>query len=181
VRESFTDKPACVAAALFLAWTIHDLEEAVTMSATSERIATQLEQTQWPPAVALATQVRTTVKEAALAILLMGTLVAGAAAHGAATDGRSKFFQYVLAGLHGHVYTHIAASLRLRGYSAGVVTAIAVMLPYSLHARRVLRTKGSLIEGPYPYVLGGVLLLPATFACHTLARRLSGRRYRYIG
>jgi hypothetical protein len=109
------------------------------MPATSELVATQLEKTQWAPAVALAGRVRTTGKESALAILLMGTLVAGAAAHGAATHGRSPFFQYVLAGLHGHVYTHLAASLRLRGYSTGLVTAMAVMLPYSLYARRVLR------------------------------------------
>ncbi|UZX04841.1 HXXEE domain-containing protein [Arthrobacter sp. CDRTa11] len=178
MSKSSTGNPACVAGGLFVAWAIHDLEEMATMPATSEVLATQLERTQWAPAVALANHVRTSTKESALAILLMGTLVAGAAVHGAATNGRSPFFQYVLAGLHGHVYTHIAASFRLRGYSTGVVTAIAVMLPYSLHARRVLRANGSLIEGPYPYVLGGVLLLPATFACHTLARVLSGRRDR---
>ncbi|WP_146031868.1 HXXEE domain-containing protein [Arthrobacter sp. AFG7.2] len=177
MRDSAPVKPACVAAGLFVAWTIHDLEEAVTMPATSKLLATQLEKTQWAPAVALAGHVRTTAKESALAILLMGTLVAGAAAHGAATGGRSPFFQYVLAGLHGHVYTHIATSLRLRGYSTGLVTAMAVMLPYSLYARRVLRANGSLIEGPYPYVLGGVLLLPSTFACHILARRLIGRDF----
>lgn len=107
-----------------------------------------------------------------MAIVLMGILVAAAAARGASTGGRSRFFQYVLAGLHGHVYTHVAASLRLRRYTTGVVTAVAVMTPYSIQARRVLRARGLLIGGPRPYMLGGALLLPATYVCHILARYL---------
>lgn len=142
------------------------------MPATSELLAARLEQARWTPARGLAPHVRTDAKESALAISLMGVLVAAAAAKGATTGGRSPLFQYVLAGLHGHVYTHVAASVRLRRYTTGVVTAVAVMAPYSTHSRRVLRAAGLLIEGPRPDLLGAALLLPATYTCHILARHL---------
>lgn len=167
-----------LAAGLFIAWAVHDLEEVLTMPATSKLLASRLGHASWPPLRALSRHVRTDTAESALAITLMGTLVLAATVRGATTGGRSRFFQYVLAGLHGHVYTHVALSLRLRRYTTGVVTAVAVVAPYTLWARQVLRTTGALIEGPRPYVLGGALLLPVTFAYHGLARHLlqRGRR-----
>jgi hypothetical protein len=157
------------AVGLFVAWVIHDLEEAMTMPATADRLASRLDHSPRSWVRLLARHTRMDGRRATLAIALMGVLVAAATVHGIATDGRSRFFQYVLAGLHGHVCTHVGLSLRLRGYTSGVFTALAVMAPYSRAARRALRDAQILIEGPRPYVLGAVILLPAALASHVIA------------
>lgn len=168
-----TDKTVILATAgLFAAWVFHDVEEVLTMTATSDHVAGQIEQSSLEWVRAMAPYIRTDTKESALAITFMGALIAAASAQGMLTMGRSLFFQFVLAGLHAHVYSHVGASLRLRGYSTGVVSAAVIMAPYSVWARQVLRSKGVLVEGFRPYVVGGALLLPATLACHALAGRI---------
>jgi hypothetical protein len=155
-----------------VAWVVHDVEEALTMPATTARLASGLERSSRPSVRLLARHARTDEERAALAIALMGVLVAGATARGITTGGRSRFFQYVLAGLHGHVCTHVVLSLSLRCYTTGLFTALAVMLPYGRAARRALRDAQILIEGPRPYVRGAAILLPAALASHVIAGRL---------
>ncbi|SDH94894.1 Protein of unknown function with HXXEE motif-containing protein [Rhodococcus triatomae] len=164
-----------VAWGLFASWLVHDLEESATMPATSRVLASRLAESSSPVARALGERVVTTHRESAVAIALMGTLVATAAARGARTGGRDRFFQAVLAGLHGHVLTHLGASVALRGYSTGVVTAVTVVLPYSLWARRQLRTRGVLVEGNGPYAEGVAVLVPAVLGVHGAARLLRRR------
>lgn len=162
--------PTRAAAGMFLAWAVHDLEELLTFPAASEQLAGKLAQAPWAPARALARHVRMDRKESALAVALVGSLVATASARGITTEGRSRFFQSTLAVLGGHVLTHAAGSIILRGYSSGVVTAVLVVAPFSMWARRKLRAAGVLIEGTRPYAVGTALALPTAVASHALAR-----------
>ncbi len=100
----------------------------------------------------------------------MGAVVAAASLRGLVTGGRSPFFQAVLAGLQAHVLSHLAVSVRLRGYSTGVVTAVLLVAPWSVWARRVLRVRGVLVEGRRPHLQGALLLVPLAVGCHALAR-----------
>lgn len=112
---------------LLAAWVVHDLEELVTMARWTRRhrhVPT------------------TTTPEAAIAIGVVGVVVAAAAADGARTDGRSRFFQSVLAGFGLHAVTHVASSAVFRSYTPGVLTAPTVVAPFSLWAFRRLSRAG---------------------------------------
>ncbi|WP_433263905.1 HXXEE domain-containing protein [Actinosynnema sp. CS-041913] len=111
---------------LLAAWVVHDLEELVTMP-------------RWTRGNRIPT---TTPAQAAIAIGLVGIVVAAAAADGARTDGRSPFFHAVLTGFGLHAGTHVAASAILRQYTPGVLTAPTVVAPFSLWALRRLRREG---------------------------------------
>lgn len=80
-------------------------------------------------------------------------------------------YRAVAAGLEAHVLTHLAASAVQRGYTAGVVTALPVMLPGARVARRELRDHGRALD-VRDTALGITLLLPAAVACQVIARRL---------
>ncbi|MCI3919742.1 HXXEE domain-containing protein [Kineococcus esterisolvens] len=175
-----SSRERALAAELFLTWLVHDLEEALTMAATSRRLATRLRGSPSPTARRAAERVEVSTVEAATAIALMGVLVAFATERGRRSAGGDPLYQYVLAGLQGHVLTHLAASCWLGGYSTGVLTAVTVLLPHTRRARQSLRSTGTLIEGPVPYVRGALLLLPATFACQGLARALQRRSRRRV-
>lgn len=110
-----------------------------------------------------------------LAVGLMGFIVALACRRGAVSKGHSQLFRAMLAGLHGHVGTHLLASVLQRRYTTGVVTALLVMLPGAESARRELRNSGSPLRAK-DYALGAVLLIPAALVCQLLARILIRRR-----
>jgi len=140
-------------ATLFWAWLVHDLEEVVTMPATARRLGPEV-----------------THAQAGVAIGAMGVLVAVAARRGERTGGRDGLYQAVTAGLQAHVLTHVATSAFLRGYSTGVVTAVTVLLPQTISARRRERAVGVLRPGPVPYLRGVAVLVPTTVACQALGR-----------
>ena len=118
---------------LLAAWMIHDLEELATMPSFS-----QSEDLPRPLAKVLPMS-RT---EAATAIGITGVAIAAASAAGAATGGRSRFFQATLFGFGLHAGTHIAQSLALRRYTPGLVTTPLVVIPFSVWAWRRLRAEG---------------------------------------
>ena len=151
--------------ALVTAWAIHDIEEAIAFPATCEAIATRTE----------IDALRIDTRQSWLAVGLMGGLVAAVGVHGRRTQGRSRWYRAMVAGLEAHVGVHLAQSLALRGYTAGVVTAPLVMLPGARIARRELAREGIRL-GVGDAVRGAALLLPAALACHILARRLAPRR-----
>nr|WP_277350821.1 HXXEE domain-containing protein [Rhodococcus sp. HNM0569] len=163
---------------MFATWLLHDAEEAATMPHTSRRVAQLLAHSRVRPLRALAPHVRMDATDARVSIALMAPVVAVAAARGARTDGRDRFFQAVLAGLHGHVFTHIASSVVLRGYSTGVVSAVVLVWPYSVWARARLRREGVLDEGSAPYVTGVALLVPAALGVQAAARLVRHPRQR---
>ncbi|WP_406673116.1 HXXEE domain-containing protein [Nonomuraea sp. N2-4H] len=162
--------PAGVAWGLLGAWVVHDAEELATMARWTRQARPRLEScfpgVPWE---------RFEVSQAHVnaAIGLMGGVVAGAAALGARTGGRSPVFQAALAGFGVHGVLHLAQAALVRGYVPGVVTAPLVVLPYAVWAWRRLRAA----EVPVTSRTGGLAALPLVLAgVHALAHALTGRR-----
>ncbi|PCC32023.1 HXXEE domain-containing protein [Glutamicibacter sp. BW77] len=142
--------------ALFTAWIIHGIEEAFAFPASCDRLVdrTGVE------------QLRITPQQSWIAVELMGILVAVACGRAA---GKSAMFRAVVAGLEAHVVTHLGASVAQRGYTAGVATALPIMFPGALMARRELQRDGC--ELRFRDTVNGVeLLLPAALVCQGAAR-----------
>lgn len=148
--------------ALGIAWALHDIEEGVAFPGTARRLAeaTGVE------------GLRIDSRGSWIAVGAMGALVAFACIRGVRTRGRSPLYRAVVAGLEAHVWSHLAASVVLRGYSAGVVTALPVMLPGALLARRDLRAGGVPLRAA-DYARGAGVLVPAAILCQVLGRALS--------
>ncbi|WP_327633260.1 HXXEE domain-containing protein [Kribbella sp. NBC_00482] len=148
-----------VAWGLLAAWIIHDLEELATMPSFSQR-------TDLPtPLTKVLPMSRT---EAATAIGLTGIAMAAASAAGAATNGRSKFFQASLMGFGLHAGTHLAQSALLRRYTPGLITTPLVVIPFTTWAWRRLKTEAVPIAPPdrrLTLALAAVVPL-----AHTIAR-----------
>lgn len=146
-------------AALLAAWVIHDIEEALTFPKSCDRLVD----------LTGAEQLRISPRQSWIAVGLMGILVAAACGRGIQSDGRSAMYRAVVAGLEGHVVTHLVAPVVQRGYTAGVVTAVPVMLPGALIARRELERDGNGLK--FQDTVNGIaLLLPAAVACQLVAR-----------
>jgi hypothetical protein len=146
---------------LFTAWLVHDTEEVFAFPATSQILAQRFN----------TTKLAVSPAQSAAAITLMGLLVATACHRGIRTDGASKLFRAVTAGLEAHVVTHILASVLQRRYTAGVVTAPLVMLPGARVVRAALRRQGKALR-PGDTVRGAVLLVGAALVSHLIARVL---------
>ena len=99
----------------------------------------------------------------------MGILVAVACGCGGRSTGKSAIYRAVVAGLEAHVVTHLGASVAQRGYTAGVASALPIMLPGALMARRELQRDGCGLR--FRDTVNGVaLLLPAALVCQGAAR-----------
>jgi hypothetical protein len=112
----------------------------------------------------------------AVAVGLMGVLIAAAAADGARTGGRSGLYQAALAGFGAHAAGHVAASVVTGGYTPGVLTAPTVVAPFAWWARRALRSAG--VE-PAPVTPATLALVPLSIgAAHAGAAALLRLRAR---
>lgn len=109
-----------------------------------------------------------------LAVGLMGVLVALACRRGAVSNGHSRFYRAMVAGLQAHVGTHLLASVLQRRYTAGLITALPVMLPGAESARRELLNSDAPLRAE-DYAAGAALLIPAALVCQLLARILIPR------
>lgn len=140
---------------LFMGWLVHDIEEALAFPSTTALLAER-------------TGIKTLAinhRQSATAIGLVGLVVGFSCWRGARTNGESRLFRAVTAGLEGHVFTHIAASLVTRGYTAGVVTAPTIMLPAARCAR------GGIPSSTRSSVEGAMLLVSAAVCAHVVARK----------
>lgn len=153
--------PTC----LFLAWVIHDVEEAVAFPRTCDDLA---------DATGIQA-LRLDQRQSWLAVGLMGSLVAFTCYRGKTSKTRSRFYRAMVAGLHAHVGTHLLASLLRRQYTAGVATAVPIMLPGAQSARREMRDFGLPLRAK-DYLAGAALLVPTALVCQFLARVLIRRR-----
>jgi hypothetical protein len=153
------------ALSLFVAWLIHDMEEVFTFPATSRLLARRFS----------TTTLVVTPAQSALAITLMGVLVAVACHRGIRTNGDSRLFRAVTAGLEAHVATHILASVVQKHYTAGLVTAPLAMLPGARVVRSALRRHGRPQELG-DTVRGAGLLVGAALLSHLVAQVLVPRR-----
>ena len=109
------------------------------------------------------------------AVGLMGVLVGIGCIRGAQTAGSSRLYRAVVAGLGAHVGTHLGATVLARRYTAGVVTAVPVMLPGAIVAGREL-TRGGIPLRARDRALGAVVLVPAALVCHLIVRVAMRRR-----
>ncbi|MGW0803154.1 HXXEE domain-containing protein [Nonomuraea sp. NPDC002799] len=168
--------PATVTWGLLAAWAVHDAEELATMARWTRAARPALEEryprVPWD-------RLEVTQRHANVAIGLMGGVIAGAAAHGARTGGRSPVFQAVLAGFGLHGVTHLAQTAVLGRYTPGVVTAPVVVIPFSVWAWRRLRAAG--VPAPAGRAglaaLGALGALPLALAgVHALAHTLTRPR-----
>ncbi|MGR6921752.1 HXXEE domain-containing protein [[Actinomadura] parvosata] len=162
--------PAGVAWGLLAAWAVHDAEELATMArwtrAARPRLEERFPRVPWE-------RMEMSRAHASVAVGLMGGVMATASALGARTGGRSAVFQAALAGFGAHGVVHLAQAALFRGYTPGVVTAPAVVIPYAVWAWRRVRRAGVPANGPgaavaaFPLVLAGV---------HAAAHALTARR-----
>lgn len=146
-------------ALLLTAWALHDVEEALAFPSTCDALAdrTNIE------------FLRIGKRESWAAVGLMGIFVTAVCWRGLRTGGRSSMYRATLAGLEAHVYSHLAASALQRRYTAGVATALPIMLPGAIGARRELRHAGAPLR-IRNYLLGACLLVPGAVICQVLAR-----------
>jgi hypothetical protein len=150
------------ALSLFAAWLIHDLEKVFTFPATSRLLANRFS----------TTRLLASPAQSAVAIALMCAPVAAACHRGILTNGDSKLFRAVTAGLEAHVATHILAPVSQKSYTAGLVTAPLVMLPGARVVRAALRLQGQPLKSG-DIARGGVLLVGAALLSHVVARVLT--------
>lgn len=156
-------------AALFAAWALHDIEEGLAFPATCDRIAD-------------ATGIggaRMSRRQSWAAVGLMGLLIGAACVRGARRGGKSRSYRAVAAGLEAHVWSHLAASIVQRSYTAGAATALPVMLPGALIAKRELRDAGAPL-GRADYARGFAILVPAAVGAHVIARMVPHRSTRRL-
>ncbi|WP_171027173.1 HXXEE domain-containing protein [Pseudarthrobacter sp. NamB4] len=150
---------------LFLAWALHDLEEAATFPASCNYLADRTG----------IHALRMDLRQSWAGVGLMGVLVGFACVRGAQTAGSSRLYRAVVAGLGVHVGTHLGATVLARRYTAGVVTAVPVMLPGVIAAGRDLARSGTPLRAR-DQVMGAVVLVPAAFVCHFIVRMAMRRR-----
>lgn len=150
---------------LFIAWALHDVEEAVAFPGTCDRLAER----------SGIDGLRMDSRQSWAAVGLMGVFVAVACWRGARKQGESRLYRFVVAGLEAHVGIHLAASAIQRRYTAGVVTALPVMLPAAVIARKELMRAGVPLR-MRDYAAGAVILIPAALVCHLLARAIPLQR-----
>jgi Protein of unknown function with HXXEE motif len=129
---------------LFGAWVLHDVEELLTMPDWGRRNIPRLRRRYPRIPERLWRMLDLSPAQVYTAIGLMGAVIFAAAADGARTDGRSSFFQVVLAGFGLHSLAHLGQSALVRGYTPGVVTAPVVVAPFGLWAWHRLDQAGAL-------------------------------------
>lgn len=146
---------------LFTAWALHDLEEAVMFPRTGDLLADRTG----------INSLRLSSRQSWTAVGLMAPLIAYASIRGARTNGRSRVYRAVVAGLGAHVGTHIGVSMLLGRYTAGVATALPVMLPGAMVASGELARAGEPLR-VRDRILGAAILLPAALMSHVIVRAL---------
>lgn len=148
---------------LYWSWLVHDMEEVWGMRPTLERLRAR--GYTWLPQLS--------DRDVAVAITMMGGVFGLAATAGERTQGRSWFYRLVAAGYEAHAFTHIASSLITRQYTAGVATAIPVILPAGQLIRKELRTTGHPLTWKNT-ARGLSLFVPTALVVHGTVRLVTG-------
>jgi hypothetical protein len=160
---------------LLLAWAVHDLEEVLAFEPWKRTAVPRL-RARFPRVPGLVWQQldSETAEDFALAVAIVGVLMATASAAGQASGGRSRYFQLMLAGFGLHTVGHVAAAVGARGYTPGVVTAPLVAAPFAVWARRQLKAAGVWEKLSARDIVPGTTLAVAVFVgSHALARALN--------
>ncbi|MGW2178650.1 HXXEE domain-containing protein [Streptomyces sp. NPDC001732] len=163
---------------LFAAWVANDLEELATMAGWARSARPRLQERFPAVPERIWERMELSQRDAAVAIGLMGGIMAAASADGARTGGRSPFFRAVLVGFGWHGAVHMAQALAYRGYTPGVLTAPTVVVPYSVWAVRKLKEAGIRSGGGGAVAATLVLFPAAVVGVHALAHRINRPRGR---
>ncbi|MFF9348515.1 HXXEE domain-containing protein [Streptomyces sp. NPDC014734] len=166
---------------LLAAWAANDLEELATMAGWARSARPELRKRLPRVPERVWARMELSQREVAVAIGLVGVVMAAASADGARTGGRSPFFRTVLVGFGAHGVVHLAQSLAYRGYTPGVVTAPTVVVPYSVWAVRRLRAAGVEVGGTGTTAAASALLPLIVAGAHGLARGITGAHRRGDG
>lgn len=153
---------------LLVSWLVHDLEEVATVGAFAHAYERRFGR-----------RLPVTPEQMAVAVTVMGLLVGVASARGASSGGRSTLFRQVLLAHAAHSVSHVGASVVMRSYTPGVVSAAAVVGPHGWWALRRLRETGSWAGADQLVQLRTAVpgAVVAAVAAHLLAREiLRGRR-----
>ena len=133
-----TDRRGLVAAACLAAFALHNLEEGLAYARMHDAVSARI-------AAAGLVWWRPTPAQFDLALLtrtLTVALALGWAARGGVTRARLAVLQALpLVMLANVVVPHVPAALLMGGYVPGLLTALAVNIPVSLWALRVLRSQ----------------------------------------
>jgi hypothetical protein len=160
-----TTVPRAATLGLFAAWAVHDVEELLTMAAWTRRQARRLP---WARPMSQA--------HVNVGIALMGVVVAAGAVAGARSDGRSGFYQAVLAGFGWHAGGHVLSAVALREYTPGLVTAPLLVAPFSLWAWRRLGAAAVPRDARRATAWAALLTPASLLVAHTAAAILTRRR-----
>lgn len=162
---------------LLAAWAAHDAEEVAALPGWLRRNVPALRErfpavpeAVWRRAGSLHT------REFAVAVGVMGAVVAATSAAGYATGGRSAVYQTALNGFGLHGLVHLAQAAVVRGYTPGAATSPVLVVPFTLWARRRLRRAGVLRPARRDLALGLGLAGAATAVSHAVARRVTPPR-----
>lgn len=149
-------------AALFAAWALYDLEEAVAFPSSTAHLAELTGRD----------SLRMNTAQSVAAVGLMGGFLGIVCLRGAHTHGCSRLYRYAVAGLGAHVFTHLLSSLALRRYAAGVATAVSIMWPGAVYVRRELERGGIKLSSGEWY-RGVATMAAAAMVCQTAVRILN--------
>jgi hypothetical protein len=155
---------------LGVAWAIHDAEELLTMARWAGQARARVASHHpWVPDRALRL-LDVAPGQIPVAVAVVGLPMVAAAVAGAATRGRSRFYQAALLGFGVHGVGHLLQSIAYHGYTPGVVTAPATVA-FSVVWWRQLQADG--VAGDTDRVLSTAMLLaPVVPAAHMVARRI---------
>lgn len=118
-----------------------------------------------------------TTAQFAVAVTGIFIILSAAVLLTAATWSKGTYLPFFLVCLHVmflHVFTHIGQTILLRSYTPGVVTAVALILPYGLYTYTRLLEEGvvtwSLMLSTLPFVL---LIVPVLHLVLSLGQKAS--------
>ena len=153
-----------------LAFLIHDLEEIMTM----ERF--RREKRERFPAF-LQNIVAITTRQFILAVGFLFALILPISYLATRSPRQMDFFTTGLAIFFVHVFGHVAQSLFMRAYTPGVITAVLVVLPYSLYGFHRLFAAHLIDDTDFTTTLliGALLFVPLVVAANQLGKLLIHR------
>ena len=151
-----------------LAFLIHDFEEIVT----TERFSRENRE-RFPKFLRNIATITTRQLTLAVGVLLVLTLLASYLA--TRPQRQMDLFTLVLAIFLVHILGHVAQTVFFRGYTPGLITALLVVLPYSLYGFHRLFT-ANLIGGDNfttSMLVGALLFVPVILAATQLGKLLA--------
>ncbi|MGW0556994.1 HXXEE domain-containing protein [Streptomyces sp. NPDC002926] len=163
---------------LFAAWLLHDAEElAAGPRWIRENVPVLRKRFPGVPERIWRAMETVDEREFAVAVGVMGAIVASAAVSGRRSQGRSAFYQGALNGFGLHGLVHLAQAAAVRGCTPGSATSPLIVVPFTLWARGRLRRAGVLRPARARDAAAGLALAAgATIVSHAIARSVTRGR-----